>query len=146
MATAGKRKRGRPRAAVDAALVLKLARLGCTAIEIGDIAGVHADTVTRNFAAQLSKGRSEMRISLRRQLLRVALREKGASAAVLIFCAKAYCQLFEEPAVPQSSVEFIVVPPADPRICCSCIDSTAGPHPGCMICAGSGYLPPTAEA
>jgi hypothetical protein len=79
-----KRQVGRPRTAINAEQVRKLAALGCTGQEIADVLGVHRDTLAANYSAQIDKGKSQLRIRLRRQLLKHALRENSAPA-VLIF-------------------------------------------------------------
>lgn len=56
----------RPPVDIDPTQVEKLAELGCKTKEIADYFECSEDTITRRFAAELAKGRSHLRMSLRR--------------------------------------------------------------------------------
>jgi hypothetical protein len=77
---------GRERTVVPPDQVQELAALGCHNREIANFFGVKEDTVARNFARELTKGREELKITLRRAMLNNACR--NMSAAVQIFLAK----------------------------------------------------------
>lgn len=76
---------GRPPLDIDAEQVLKLAQLGCKNNEIADYFGCSPDTIEKRFAAELVKGRSEVRMSLRRWQLEAA---KRGQIAMLIWLGK----------------------------------------------------------
>lgn len=65
----------RPPLEIDSDTVFKLAQIGCKTIEIAEYFGVSHDTIERRFASELEKGRSELRMSLRRWQLASA--QKG---------------------------------------------------------------------
>lgn len=77
---------GRNKVVVDPEEVEKLAALGCRDNEIANWFGIKDDTLRRNFADNLTKGREELKISLRRAMLNNAC--KNMNAAVQIFLAK----------------------------------------------------------
>jgi hypothetical protein len=77
---------GRNKKVVPPDEVQKLAALGCKNIEIANFFGVTEDAISRNFAAELTKGREELKITLRRAMLNNACQNN--SAAVQIFLAK----------------------------------------------------------
>jgi len=76
---------GRDKKIVPPDQVQELASLGCTDRDIANFFGVKEDTLRYNFAEYLLKGREELKISLRRSMLKTA---HGGNAAVLIFLAK----------------------------------------------------------
>ncbi len=76
---------GRDRTVVPPDQVEELASLGCTDRDIANFFGIKEDTLRYNFADNLTKGREELKISLRRSMLRTA---HSGNAAVLIFLAK----------------------------------------------------------
>lgn len=76
---------GRDKKVVPPAQVEELASLGCTDRDIAAFFGIKEDTLRYNFADNLTKGREDLKISLRRSMLRTA---HGGNAAVLIFLAK----------------------------------------------------------
>lgn len=78
---------GRPQIPIDGTQVEKLAALHCTVSEIAEFFDCSTDTIHRRFAAELTKGRSQGRIKLRR--LQWQLAEK-MNATMLIFLGKNY--------------------------------------------------------
>ncbi|CAB4153492.1 hypothetical protein UFOVP635_2 [uncultured Caudovirales phage] len=77
---------GRDKKVIDPSEVEKLAALGCRDREIADFLGIAEDTLRRNFADNLIKGKENMKITLRRAMLHNAC--VNHSAAVQIFLAK----------------------------------------------------------
>ncbi len=76
---------GRPLIPIDPLTVEKLAQIGCKTKEIADYFGVCEDTISGRFSAELTKGRSEVRMSLRRWQLESA---KKGNVAMLIWLGK----------------------------------------------------------
>ncbi len=76
---------GRDKTVVPPDKVQELAELGCSDRDIANFYGIKEDTLRYNFADNLIKGREELKISLRRAMLRTA---HSGNAAVLIFLAK----------------------------------------------------------
>lgn len=66
--------------------VYKLAALGCTDDEISGFHGIKSDTLRRNFADELQKGRQWVKIRLRKAMMENAT--ENMHAAVQIFLAK----------------------------------------------------------
>lgn len=79
----------RPKKHVDPKLVQDLAALGCKTKEIASVCGVSTDTLERRFAAELSKGKENLKISLRRWQLQAA--QKG-NVTMLIWLGKQYLE------------------------------------------------------
>lgn len=77
---------GRDKKIVPPDEVQKLAALGCTNRDIANFFGVAEDNIQRHFADFITKGREELKITLRRAMLNNAC--KNNSAAVQIFLAK----------------------------------------------------------
>ncbi len=77
---------GRDKKPVPPDEVEKLAALGCTNRDIANFFGVDESTLSRVFAANLIKGREDLKIALRRAMLNNAC--KNNNAAVQIFLAK----------------------------------------------------------
>lgn len=75
----------RPKLQIDPKLVQDLAALGCKTNEIAVTLGCSTDTLERRFAAELAKGRENLRISLRRWQLEAA---KKGNVAMLIWLGK----------------------------------------------------------
>lgn len=86
---------GRDKKIVPPEEVYKLAALGCKNVEIADWFGVSEDAISRNFAAELEKGRVAVKISLRRAMLDNAC--KNMSASVQIFLAKNLLGMSDSP-------------------------------------------------
>lgn len=91
----------RPSLEIDEATVEKLASLGCTNIEIADHFGCSHDTITRRFAYELTKGKSELRRSLRQVQLDSAL--KG-NVVMMIWLGKQYLGQVEKTQIELSKV------------------------------------------
>ena len=77
---------GRDKKVVPPAQVQELAALGCRDVEIANFFGISESSLRYNFSAELTKGREELKISLRRAMLNNACRNNNA--AVQIFLAK----------------------------------------------------------
>ena len=77
---------GRDKKVVPPDEVQKLAALGCSNRDIANFFGIEESNVSRHFAAFLTKGREELKITLRRAMLDNACR--NMNAAVQIFLAK----------------------------------------------------------
>jgi len=76
---------GRPLIPIDPEEVLKLSQLGCKNDEIADFFGCSAQTIETRFQPELDKGRSELKISLRR--LQIQAAEKG-NVVMMIWLGK----------------------------------------------------------
>jgi len=83
----------RPPIEIDAEQVLKLAQLGCKTEEIADYFKCSTDTIQRRFAAELTKGRADLRMSLRRWQLASA--QKG-NVVMLIWLGKQMLGQYEK--------------------------------------------------
>ena len=79
-------KVGRPKIEIDEELLLKLSSIHCTMKEMVDIMGVSEDTLKRNFAGIIDKGKSTGKMRLRRKQMEVALE---GNPTLLIFLGKA---------------------------------------------------------
>ena len=77
---------GRDKKVVPPDEVEKLAALGCRDNEIANFFGIKDDTLRNNFADNLTKGRENLKITLRRAMLNNACNHMNA--AVQIFLAK----------------------------------------------------------
>lgn len=77
---------GRDNTVVPPDMVQELAALGCLDKEIANFFGVKDDTLRRNFADELVKGREEMKVKLRKAMFHNAC--SNMNAAVQIFLAK----------------------------------------------------------
>jgi hypothetical protein len=86
---------GRHNVVVDPNEVRKLAALGCKNKDIANFFGVTEDAISSNFAAELVKGREEVKISLRRAMLENACVKHNA--AVQIFLAKNMLGMTDNP-------------------------------------------------
>ncbi len=79
------RKPGRPKLELDAKLIENLAGIGCPNKEIAAVAGCSVDTLERNFAAVIEKGRENCKTRLRKKQIEVAL---GGNVVMLIWLGK----------------------------------------------------------
>ena len=86
---------GRDNIVVDPSEVEKLAAIGCKDTEISKWFGIKPDTLRRNFAAELTKGREGMRISLRRAMLNNAIQHN--SAVMQIYMSKNFLGMQDQP-------------------------------------------------
>lgn len=77
---------GRDKKIVPPDEVQKLAALGCSNRDIANFFGIAEDNIQRHFADFITKGREELKITLRRAMLNNAV--KNNNAAVQIFLAK----------------------------------------------------------
>jgi hypothetical protein len=75
----------RPQIEIDAAQVEKLAQIGCKNTEIADYFLCSEDTITRRFAEELTKGRADLRMSLRRMQIKSA---QAGNVVMLIWLGK----------------------------------------------------------
>jgi AraC-like DNA-binding protein len=64
----------RPKKQVDAELLAKLARIGCSYEEIATICGCSAATLARRFAKQIALGRASLHKRLRKKQIELALK------------------------------------------------------------------------
>lgn len=85
---------GRDKTVVPPDQVEELAALGCTDRDIANFYGIKEDTLRYNFAENLIKGRENLKISLRRSMLKTA---HSGNAAVLIFLAKNILGMTDQP-------------------------------------------------
>lgn len=76
---------GRNKTVVPPEQVEDLAGLGCTDRDIANFFGVNEDTLRNNFSDNLVKGREDLKVSLRRAQLKLAL---GGNAVMLIWLGK----------------------------------------------------------
>jgi len=76
---------GRPKIEIDEELLYKLATIHCTMKEMVDIMGVSQDTLKRNYADIIDKGKAEGKMRLRRKQIEVAMQ---GSAPMLIWLGK----------------------------------------------------------
>jgi hypothetical protein len=76
---------GRDKKVIPPNEVFKLAGIGCKDKEIAEWFGIKEDTLRYNFAVELIKGRENMKQSLRRAQLTLAL---GGNAVMLIWLGK----------------------------------------------------------
>lgn len=86
---------GRDKKIVPPDEVQKLAALGCSNRDIANFFGIEESNVSRHFAAFITKGREELKITLRRAMLDNACR--NMNAAVQIFLAKNILGMSDSP-------------------------------------------------
>lgn len=92
---------GRDKTVVPPDMVQELAALGCSNREIANFFGVHETNISRHFAANLTKGREELKITLRRAMLKNAC--VNMNAAVQIFLAKNILGMTDQPLQTESN-------------------------------------------
>jgi hypothetical protein len=78
---------GRPAKDIDAELVRKLAKLGCTQDEIADFFGVTQSVISERFRSDFHLGCAESKISIRRMQFKRAMQ---GSDRMLIHLGKVY--------------------------------------------------------
>ena len=76
---------GRDKTIVPAEEVYKLAQIGCKNQEIADWFGIDENTLSYNFSEDITKGRENLKQSLRRAQLKLAL---SGNATMLIWLGK----------------------------------------------------------
>ena len=79
------KKAGRPKLQVDSDIVEKLAGIGCPTSEIAAIVGCSVDTLDRNFAEVMSKGRENIKTRLRKKQIDTAM---SGNVVMLIWLGK----------------------------------------------------------
>lgn len=77
----------RPLLQIDEVLLEDLASIGCTTDEMSSMLDCSGDTLERRFAGTIQKGRSRMKMSLRRTQIRLA---EAGNAALAIWLGKQY--------------------------------------------------------
>lgn len=87
---------GRDKTVVPPDQVQELAALGCTDRDIANFYGITESSLRYNFSDYLTKGREELKISLRRAMLKNAT--VNLNAAVQIFLAKNLLGMSDQPA------------------------------------------------
>jgi hypothetical protein len=92
--------RGDNREIVPPEEVYKLASIGCTDREIAAFFGVKEDTLRRNFADNLAKGREYTKTRLRMNMFKAA---DNLNPAILIFLAKNILGMQNEPTNTEDS-------------------------------------------
>jgi len=75
--------------------VYKLAAIGCTVNEIAAFFGVHIDTLNRNFASEITKGKEWAKIRLRKAMFTNAC--ENMQPAVQIFLGKNILGMSDSP-------------------------------------------------
>jgi hypothetical protein len=78
----------RPRKKIDPEQVFKLARLGLSTEEIGDVLGCSHNLLNRRFASELTRARATFKMNLRRAQYIRAVRDR--SDTMLIHMGKIY--------------------------------------------------------
>ena len=76
---------GRDKKVIPPQEVYKLAAIGCKNQEIADWFGVDENTLTYNFSEQITKGRENLKLSLRKAQISLAL---NGNAVMLIWLGK----------------------------------------------------------
>lgn len=85
---------GRDKKVVPPTEVYKLAQIGCKDIEIAAWFGIDENSLRYNFSVELLKGRENLKQSLRRAQLSLAL---SGNAVMLIFLGKNYLGQSDQP-------------------------------------------------
>jgi len=96
----------RPKIDIDPDQVEKLAAIGCKTKEIAAWFGVSDDTISRRFAAEMEKGQANLRMSLRRKQIEVAL--KG-NVSMLIWLGKILLEQVERREITADDSGFKIV-------------------------------------
>lgn len=91
---------GRDKKVIPPDQVYELAALGCRDTEIANFFGLAETTLRYNFSAELTKGREELKITLRRSMLKNAT--VNMHAAVQIFLAKNILGMSDSPVDSES--------------------------------------------
>ena len=77
---------GREKVVVPPQQVYELSAIGCTDIDIARFFGVNENSLRYNFKTELIKGREDLKITLRRSMLKSAI--QNANVVMQIFLAK----------------------------------------------------------
>jgi AraC-like DNA-binding protein len=77
-----KKTKGRPPIKIDPIEVRKLASYGCNLNEIADFFGVSTDTIRRRFREDVSKGKVDVKIRLRKAQLKAAIEDRNPTMLV----------------------------------------------------------------
>lgn len=77
----------RPKSDIDPALVQEFAANGAKVVEIADYFGVDRDTIHNRFSAELTKGKAQLRASLRMAQIKAA---KRGNSTMLVWLGKQY--------------------------------------------------------
>ena len=102
-----KKKVGRPKIEIDEELLYKLATIHCTMKEMSDILEVSQDTLKRNFAHIIDKGKSDGKMRLRRKQVEVAM---SGNHTMLIWLGK---QMLGQSDSPMSDDDKTILPWSD---------------------------------
>ena len=102
-----KKKVGRPKIEIDEELLYKLATIHCTMKEMSDILEVSQDTLKRNFAHIIDKGKSDGKMRLRRKQIEVAM---SGNHTMLIWLGK---QMLGQSENPVNSDDTKILPWSD---------------------------------
>lgn len=84
----------RPRKVLDPKKIEAMAAVGCTAEEIAILLDVSTRTIGGRFCRPFKNGQTKLKHTLKRELVAQA---KAGNTAALIFAAKVYCGLRENP-------------------------------------------------
>ncbi len=103
---------GRDKTHIDPDEVEKLSALGVTVTEMADFFGVKEQTLRYNFSRNISKGKANLKITLRRSMLQNA---HNMNASVQIFLAKNLLGMADQP-VSQSDDNILPWVEAEPRV------------------------------
>lgn len=104
---ADEKKVGRPKIEIDEELLYKLATIHCTMKEMVDIMGVSQDTLKRNYAHIIDKGKSDGKMRLRRKQIEVAM---SGNHTMLIWLGK---QMLGQSENPMNSDDTKILPWSD---------------------------------
>jgi len=104
---ADEKKVGRPKIEIDEELLYKLATIHCTMKEMVDIMGVSQDTLKRNYAHIIDKGKSDGKMRLRRKQIEVAM---SGNHTMLIWLGK---QMLGQSENPVNSDDTKILPWSD---------------------------------
>ena len=102
-----KKSVGRPKIELDEELLYKLATIHCTMKEMVDILGVSQDTLKRNFAHIIAKGKSDGKMRLRRKQVEVAM---SGNHTMLIWLGK---QMLSQSDSPVNTDDTKILPWSD---------------------------------
>ena len=102
-----KKSVGRPKIEIDEELLYKLATIHCTMKEMVDIMGVSQDTLKRNYAHIIDKGKADGKMRLRRKQVEVAM---SGNHTMLIWLGK---QMLGQSENPVNSDDTKILPWSD---------------------------------